>query len=160
MPAEGQHGGTEEVLLDLNKLAEGHKFLGLGAFRGQRRRQLAGVLDRIRPATGSTRCTSRICGPGGTLTERIERVGSVVWATDNKTLFYTTEDRGLEAVRQGSRGTWSARPTSELIFEERDELFDVCAGRSLDKKMIFLGSASEDLRRAPLHAGRHADCAR
>ena len=29
---------------------------------------------------------------GRTLTEAIVRVGSVVWATDNKTLFYTTED--------------------------------------------------------------------
>ena len=35
-------------------------------------------------------------------TESIERVGSVVWANDNKTLFYTTED----AVSKRSDKFW------------------------------------------------------
>ena len=39
---------------------------------------------------------------GEVLSENIERVGSVVWATDNKTLFYTTED----AVSKRSDRFW------------------------------------------------------
>ena len=33
-----------------------------------------------------------------------------------------------------------AASASELVFEERDELFDVAASRSLDRKIIFFGS--------------------
>ena len=142
--------GAEEVLLDLNALAEGHTFLGARRLRRQRRRQLAGVLarhDRL-PAVRAARE-----GPAhrARLGERIERVGSVVWATDNKTLFYTTED----AVSKRSDKVWRhavGSGASELVFEETDELFDVSAGRSLDKKMIFIGSCaktSTELRYLP-----------
>ena len=64
---------------------------------------------------------------GKTLAEAIERVGSVVWATDNKTLFYTTED----AVSKRSDKFWRhavGATGSDLLYEEKDELFDVGAG--------------------------------
>ena len=43
-------------------------------------------------AFASTRCTSRILKPARRLPGEVERVGSVVWAADNRTLFYTVED--------------------------------------------------------------------
>ena len=74
---------------------------------------------------------------GKMLAENIERVGSVVWATDNKTVFYTTED----AVSKRSDKFWRhavGAAGSDLLYEEKDELFDVGVGRSLDRKAIFL----------------------
>ena len=44
------------------------------------------------PASASTRCTSRTCAPAKRSPTHAERVGSVVWAADNKTLFYAVED--------------------------------------------------------------------
>jgi len=75
----------------------------------------------------------------------------VVWASDNRTLFYTTED----AVSKRSHQVWRhvlAAPESTLVFEEHDELYDVSAGRSLDKEVIFIGSfarTSSELRFLP-----------
>ena len=69
-------------------------------------------------------------------------LGSVVWAADNKTIFYTTED----PVSKRSDSFWrhiAGQPDSQLVYQEKDELFDVGVGRSLDRRIIFLASYSK-----------------
>ena len=134
----------EDILLDLNKLAEGHSFLGLGEFSvSDDGNLLAYSID----TTGYRQFTLYVkdLRTGKTLGEHIERAGSVVWASDNKTIFYTTED----AVSKRSDKFWRhvvGAPNSDLLYEEKDELFDLGAGRSLDKKMIFLESEAKTSR--------------
>lgn len=141
---KGNLQAKEEILLDLNKLAEGHSYLGLGEYRvSDDGNLLAYSID----TTGYRQYTLHVkdLRSGQTLGENIERVGSVVWATDNKTLFYTTED----AVSKRSDKFWRhalGSDKSDLLYEEKDELFDVAAGRSLDKKMIFMGSYAKTSR--------------
>jgi oligopeptidase B len=136
--AAGKMEGPEELLLDLNALAEGHKYLGLGAYSvSDDGNWLAYSTD----TTGYRQYSLHVkdLRSGTTLAENIERVGSVVWATDNKTLFYTTEDPVSKRSDTFWRHTVGAA-SNDLLYEEKDELFDVGAGRSLDKKIIFLGS--------------------
>ena len=137
----GSMEGPEEVLLDLNQLAEGRKFLGLGAYVvSDDANWLAYSLD----TTGYRQYVLHVrdLRTGRDSVERIERVGSVVWATDNKTLVYTTEDAVSKRSDKVFRHSVGA-PASEVIFDERDELFDVSAGRSLDRKMIFISSGAK-----------------
>ena len=135
---KGSMDGAEEVLLDLNALAEGHKFLGLGDFTvSDDGNWLAYTTD----TTGYRQYALHVkdLRSGRTLAENIERVGSVVWALDNKTLFFTTED----PVSKRSDKFWRhvvGASSNDLLYDEKDEQFDVGAGRSLDKKVIFLGS--------------------
>jgi oligopeptidase B len=141
---KGSLDGKEELLLDLNKLAEGNSFLGLGAYTVSNDGNL---LAYSTDTTGYRQYTLHVkdLQTGKTLGENIERTGSVVWANDNKTLFYTTED----AVSKRSDKFWRhavGSDKNDLLFEEKDELFDVGAGRSLDKKMIFLGSFAKTSR--------------
>ena len=84
---------------------------------------------------------------GEVLKENIERVGSVVWATDNKTLFYTTEDAVSKRSNRFYRHVVGGE-ASDLLYEEKDELFDVFAARSRDKKIIFLTSFAKTSREA------------
>ena len=141
---KGSMNGAEEVLLDLNALAVGHSYLGVGAFEvSDDNNWLAYTTD----TTGYRQYTLHVkdLRSGQTSTEAIERTGSVVWATDNQTLFYTTED----AVSKRSDKFWRhvvGRDGSELVYEEKDELFDLGAGRSLDKKIVFLGSYAKTSR--------------
>ncbi|MGH9831274.1 MAG: oligopeptidase B, partial [Blastocatellia bacterium] len=133
---EGQMGGQEELLLDLNKLAEGHSFLGLGGFEVS---DDGNLLAYSTDTTGYRQYSLHVkdLRTGQTLGEDIERTDSIVWASDNKTLFYTTED----AVSKRSDKFWKhvvGSDKNELIYEEKDELFDVFARRSDDKKVIFL----------------------
>ena len=128
----------EEVLLDLNALAEGLKYLGLGAYVvSDDGNWLAYTTD----TTGYRQYSLHIkdLRSGKTLGENIERVGSVVWATDNKTVFYTTEDAVSKRSNKFFRHAVGAA-ASDLLFEEKDELFDVGVGRSLDRQAIFLAS--------------------
>ena len=141
---KGSMEGPEEILLDQNKLAEGHSYFGLGTFTvSDDNNWLAYSTD----TTGYRQYTLHVkdLRTGQTLPEAIERTGSVVWANDNKTLFYTTED----AVSKRSDKFWRhvvGTEGNDLVFEEKDELFDLGAGRSLDKKVIFVGSYAKTSR--------------
>jgi len=141
---KGSLEAREEVLLDLNKLAEGHSFLGLGGFRVS---DDGNLLAYSTDTTGYRQYTLHVkdLRTGKTLSENIERAGSIVWANDNKTIFYSTED----AVSKRSDKVWRhvvGNDKSDLLYEEKDELFDVGAGRSLDKKIIFMGSYAKTSR--------------
>jgi oligopeptidase B len=141
---KGSMEAQEEVLLDLNKLAEGHSFLGLGAYRVS---DDGNLLAYSTDTTGyrQYRLHVKDLRTSQTLAEDIARVGSVVWANDNKTLFYTTED----LVSKRSDKFWRhgvGSDKSDLLLEEKNELFDLDAGRSLDNKMIFLASHAKTSR--------------
>jgi oligopeptidase B len=134
----------EEVLLDLNALAEGHTFLGIGAYTvSDDGHWLAYSTD----TTGYRQYTLHVkdLRTGVVLPERIERTGNVVWANDNRTIFYTTEDE----VSKRSDRFWRhvvGTERSDLLFEEADDLFDLVAGRSLDRKIIFVTSYAKTMR--------------
>jgi oligopeptidase B len=138
---KGTMEAAEEILLDLNTLAEGHKFLSLGGYSVSNDGNL---LAYSTDTTGYRQYTLHVkdLRTGETLGERIERTGSIVWAADNRTIFYTTEDAVSKRSDKFWRHVVGARG-SDLLYEEKDEQFDVYAGRSLDKKVIFLGSAAK-----------------
>jgi oligopeptidase B len=150
---KGSMEGPEEILLDLNALAQGHKYLGLGAYAvSDDGNWLAYSTDTTGYRQYSLHVKDLVRNQ--VLAENIERVGSVVWATDNKTLFYTTED----AVSKRRDKFWRhavGAPASDLLYDEQNELFDVGASRSLDKKVIFLASyakTSTEMRYLPADA--------
>ena len=141
---KGSMEGAEEILLDLNALAEGHSFLGLGGYSvSDDANWLAYSVD----TTGYRQFTLHVkdLRTGALSPERIERTGSIAWANDNRTLFYTTED----PVSKRSHRFWRhvvGAEKSELVYEEQDELFDLGAGRSLDRRVIFVASYAKTSR--------------
>jgi oligopeptidase B len=138
---KGSMAAPEELLLDLNTLAQGHTYLGVGAYVvSDDGHWLAYSLD----TSGYRQFTLHVkdLRTGQTSSEQIERVGAVVWASDNRTLFFTTED----PVSKRSNTVWRhvvGADASVLVFEEDDELFEVTAARSLDRKVIFIGSSAK-----------------
>ena len=144
-PAEN---AAEEVVLDGNKLAEGHAFFAIGATDiTDDGRWLAYTTD----TTGFRQYTLHVKNletdetdkldktPGDT----VERVGSVTWASENRTLFYTVEDEEQKRQYQLWRhrlGTSHAEDV--LIYQDDDERFNLGAGRTRDGKYIVVESAS------------------
>ena len=132
---------AEEITLDLNALAEGHSYLGLGAYEvSDDGRLLAYALD----TTGYRQYTLQVkdLHDGSVLPESIERVTSVAWAADNATLFYTTED----PVSKRTDKFWRRRlggSAAELLYEETDERFDIGAGRTNDRTFILVAAYSK-----------------
>jgi len=139
---DGYEGAAEEVLLDGNKLAEGHAFFSIGATDiTDDGRWLAYTTD----TTGFRQYTLHIkdLQTGETLAGEVERVGSAVWAADNRTLFYTVEDEEQKRQYQlwrHKRGISHADDV--LVFQDDDERFNVGAGRTRDGKFLVMESAS------------------
>lgn len=131
----------EEVLLDLNELSKGFSFLSIGAFAPS---DDGNLLAYSTDTTGYRQYKLQIkdLRTGQLLPETFERVGYAAWAPDNKTIFFTTEDATTKRSDKFFRHALGSGKT-DLIYEEKDELFDVFAYRSRDKAIIFVGSESK-----------------
>jgi len=138
---KGSLDAKEEVVLDQNEMAKGLKFFSVGAFVPS---DDGNLLAYSTDTTGYRQYKLQIkdLRTGQTLPELFERVGNVAWATDNKTIFFTTEDATTKRSDKFFRHVLGSDKT-DLVFEEKDELFDIGAGRSRDKAVILLGSESK-----------------
>ncbi len=146
-PKPGAEVPGEEVLLDLNALAAGHTFMGLGSFDVSDDNQwLAYATD----TTGYRQYVLEVkdLRSGALLPFRVERVTSAAWAMDNRTLFYVTEDEVTKRSNQlrrhdfghraGSPAEQEAHSKDELLYEEKDERFRMDVERSRSGAYLFL----------------------
>jgi len=138
---KGSLDAPEEVLLDLNDLASGHTFLGLGALVvSDDGKQLAFSLD----TTGFRQYTMHVkdltTGQWGP--ESVGQTGSIVWSADNTVLFYTVEDAAKRQYRLYRHHLGEPHDKDELLYEEKDEHFSVGARRTLSKAYVLLTTSS------------------
>jgi oligopeptidase B len=140
--SEPQPDSPEHIILDGNQLAEGQAFFAIGATDiSDDGRWLAYTVD----TTGFRQYTLHIkdLETGETLPGEVERVGSVTWASDNSTLFYSVEDEEQKRQFQLYRHTLQApHATDVLVYQDDDERFNIGAGRTRDGKFIVLESGS------------------
>jgi oligopeptidase B len=134
-------GAPEELLLDLNLLAEGRSFLGLGSFQVSEDNHL---LAYSTDTTGFRQYVLQVkdLRAGSTLPERIERVTSVAWASDNRTLFYTVEDETTKRSHRLYRHVVDSTEPDSLLYEEPDERFRIQVERTRSGAFLFLTIAS------------------
>jgi oligopeptidase B len=131
----------EEVILDVNELAKGQAFMSLGAFDiSDDGNLLAYTTDN----TGFRQFTLAVkdLGTGKMLPDHAERVDSLAWTNDNKTIFYTVEDATTKRGYQMYRRTAGTAGNDTLVYEEKDERFDVFTGKTGSKAYIYLFSGS------------------
>ena len=83
--------GDEEILLDVNELAKNESFMALGTMVVSDDGNLLAYSCDNR-GFRQYKLYVKDLRTGEVLAERADRVGSVVWAADNRTLFYTVED--------------------------------------------------------------------
>jgi oligopeptidase B len=138
---QGSLNAPEQVLLDLNEMAKGQKFMSVGSFAPS---DDGSLLAYSTDNTGYRQYTLQVKNlkTGELLPEKIERVDNIAWATDNKTLFYVTED---DVTKRNDKFFRHVLGTDkyELLYDEKDELFDIGVGRSRDNAVIFLGAYSK-----------------
>ena len=137
-----QPGAPEEVMLDLNALAEGKPFLQLGALgksapirscsptAGRDRRAR---LHAARARSGQRRGPAR----------RHRETEDAAWGNDSRTLYYLSKDEAKRTHRVWRHRLGAGVP-DELVFEEADELFWVGLGKTRDERYLVIASASKD----------------
>jgi oligopeptidase B len=138
---KGSLDAPEEVLVDVNELANGQKFMSIAAFAVS---DDGNLLAYATDNTGFRQYTLAVkdLRTGKLLPDHAERVGAVVWANDNKTIFYTVEDAITKRQNQAYRHVAGTSGSDKLIYEEKDEKFNVYAGKTRSKAYIFLFSGS------------------
>lgn len=136
----------EEITLDQNELAKGLKYYSIGAYAVS---DDGNLLAFSSDSTGYRQYTLQVkdLRTGQMLPDKIERVTSVAWSNDGKTLLLVTED----PTTKRSDKFWRHRVgtnDNQLAYEEKDELYDLGVGRSRDKKMIIVTSFAKTMREA------------
>jgi oligopeptidase B len=134
---KGSLDAKEEILLDVNELAKGHKFFNVNY------RQVSddgNLLAYTTDTTGFRAYTLRVkdLRTGKDLAENISPVDSVVWAADNQTLFYVKEDEAHRAYRLYRHKLGDPQEKDALLHDEKDELFNIEVSHSRDRQYLFL----------------------
>ncbi len=142
--SKAKDGKNAEVLLDQNAMAKGFKYFAIGEFDvSDDGNMLAFATD----TTGYRQYTLQFkdLRTGKIMPEKIERVTSVAWANDNKTVFYVTEEeveKRSDKLFRHEVGT----EKNDLLFEEKDPLYNVGVSKTRDDKMIMLASFAKTSR--------------
>ncbi|MFP5207079.1 MAG: S9 family peptidase [Acidobacteriota bacterium] len=140
---EGPHSDApEEAILDGNVLADAFPFFAIGDMDVSDDGCLLAYTTDTR---GFRQYTLHIkdLATGETLAGEVERVGSVAWAADNRTLFYTVEDEQQKRQFQVWRHTLGEPHADDaLIYQDDDERFNLALGRTRDGRFLILESAS------------------
>ncbi|MDR2510910.1 MAG: S9 family peptidase, partial [Bacteroidales bacterium] len=133
-----------KVILDVNLIADGHKFCSLGEIM---------ISDNNELMAYSVDFNSRriydiyvVDLKNNEIIDKIGKTtGDFVWAADNKTLFYTTQNRQLRADkvwRVDLSKEQRAKGRNNLVFFEKNAKFDVGLCRTKSEKYIFIYSDS------------------
>ena len=136
---QGSLEAPERIILDLNVLARGQPYLGLGAFDVSPSGDLLAFSTDF---TGFREYTLRVknLADGTVAALQIPKARSVAWSADSQVLFYVTEDETKRASR-----VWRHRLGSDehtLLHEETDARFSVGLDLSRSLGYVFVTSHS------------------
>lgn len=142
--SRSKDGKDAEMLLDQNEMAKGFGYFSIGEFAVS---DDGNLLAFSTDTTGYRQYTLQIkdLRTGKMLPDKIERVTSAEWSNDGKYLFIGQED----PVSKRSDKIWRhtvGTDKNDLLFEEKDVLFDVGVMRSRDRRMLFIGSSAKTMR--------------
>lgn len=133
----------EEILLDVDKLAEGHAYFSATGFSisPDNKKMIYGV-DDVSRRQYKLFLKDLITGKTTDL-EIKNTTGSAVWANDNTTFFYTTnnpETLLTEKIFRHSLGGDSSQDV--LVYEEKDKTNYIGVGKSKNQKFIMIYSGA------------------
>ena len=142
--AAAARAGHEEVTVDLNEIAAREKlrYAAVGRYEvSDDARLLAFSLDR----TGFRQYTLYVkdLRTGALDAHSVPRTRSVAWAADGKTYFYAVENDAKRPYRVYRHVLGQPAGSEDpLVYEERDERFEVEVERSRSRALVFIASHS------------------
>jgi oligopeptidase B len=134
-------GTEEEIILDVNALAEGHDFCSAGWIGvSPESDTMVYAVDTV----GRRKYTLRFrdLGTGSLLTDEIADVtGDTVWFNDGKTLVYTKQDPSTLRSYQVWRHVLGSDPDDDvLMYQEDDETFSLDIRKTASERFILIES--------------------
>ena len=141
----GSEDGDEEILLDVNALAEGHEYTRVGTFENSPDHQLIAYgVDH----DGSEQYTIHVVdlGTGQELPDIIPNTYySLEWSNDNRNLYYSVLDEHHRPVSI-YRHTLGDEPNDDqLVYQEEDPRFFVGCGKSNTGRFIYVVAGGNNM---------------
>ncbi|WP_038331420.1 S9 family peptidase [Empedobacter falsenii] len=133
---------SDEILFDVNAMAEGHSYYQLGGISMAPNNQLVSFgVDNVSRRIYTIQIKDLTTGE--ILSDKIENTtGGSVWAADNQTLFYTRKDETLRAYQIWKHKLGTKQEDDVLVFEETDDTFNAFVYKSKSRDYIIIGSSS------------------
>jgi len=138
---KGSVEAPEEILLDQNEMAKGLEYFRVGAMTVSP----DGSLLAYSVDTNGSEAYNMVIRElrrGESLADVIPDVVSVVWATDSRTIFYSKRDEARRPYRLFRHTLGTDPSTDHMVFEEKDELYNLFVGRTKSEDYILVGSGS------------------
>ena len=136
-------GAGEEILLDINEMAKGYSYYGVGGLSvSPDNKILAFAVDTV--SRRNYTVYFKDLTTGEMLSGNIPMTtGGVVWANDNKTVYYVLRNPVTlrsEKIMKHTLGT--SVTEDELVYFEEDETFDVYIYKTKSGKYLMIDSGS------------------
>jgi len=139
---KGSLDAPEQILIDLNTLAQGHEYLDLGADKiSPDHRYLAYTID----TSGSEDYSVYVkdLDSDKLLDDRIAHANAnVEWANDNQTLYYATLDETMRPYRLYRHLLGSDQRNDTLLYEEKDLAYYLNLSKARNKRHILMNLES------------------
>lgn len=143
----------EQVLLDVNALAEGKDYYAIGAYEISPDNTTMAWAD---DTNGRRQYTFRFrnLATGEDYPEQITGTsGDLVFADDNRTVFYVENDPDTLLTKRVKRHVIGTDPADDaVVYEEHDDSFYMGVDRTRDDRYIVIGvssTVSDEVRYAP-----------
>jgi oligopeptidase B len=140
---KGSLDAAEQVMLDVNKMAEGYEFFALGGSSVSPDNKLVAYgVDTVSRREYTIHFKN--LETGEILPDKIPlTTGGATWANDNKTVYYELKDPVTlrsEKIMKHTLGT--PVENDEVVFYEDDETFSVFVYKTKSEKYLMIGSES------------------
>lgn len=139
----GSLDAEEQVLLDANRLAVGHKYFRVGVFRVSPDHKL---LAYSADTTGGEKYTLHVMDlqTSVLLPDEIPNTYySVQWGNDNKTLFYTVLDEAKRPYKVYRHILGTDVSQDQLVHHEKDQRYHVRVSKTRSRKYLLLNLGSQ-----------------
>ncbi|HKK38791.1 MAG TPA: S9 family peptidase [Cryomorphaceae bacterium] len=131
----------EEIMLNGPEMGKDHSYFAIGGYTVSTNNELlAYSTDYVSRREYTIRVKN--LKTGEILSDEIaETDGSVTWANDNKTLFYSKQDPvTLRSYRIYKHVIGTDSSEDELVYEEKDDTFGTFIYKTKSKKYLIIGS--------------------
>ncbi len=133
---------AEEIMLDGNKMAKGHPFFQIGDWEVSHNNQLlAYSVDTV--SRRKYTIYFKNLKTGELAKESIRNTsGGMVWANDNKTVYYTVKDETLRPYKIYKHILGTPVEEDQLVYHEKDSIYNTYIYKTKSEKYLVIGSES------------------
>ena len=139
---QGAEDGPEELLLDVNVLAEGRSYCQVASMVMTRdHRRMAYAVDFVSRRQYTLRFRDIATGLDHAM-EIHDTSGAFAWADDGETFFYATKDAKTLRVDRVWRQKLGSTEPPVLVFHEADEAFGCTVYRGKSKNYLMISTSA------------------